>query len=66
MTRHRTILIRDTGVDYFDFGEDIVKAEEMDYEIHGQYKDVQSVTLGDINGPEYIVIFYVPRKEAEQ
>lgn len=64
MTRHRIILIRDTGVQYFDFGEDIVKAEEIEYIIR-QNKGVQSVTLGDINGLEYITIYHIPR-EAEE
>jgi len=65
MTRHRIIFINGSGVQYFDLGEDITKAEEMEC-IARRNKGVQSVTLGDINGPEYIAIYYMPRKEVKE
>ena len=61
MTRFRAVAIHDAGVDYFDFGEDCNRSAEMECQMRTTWKNVESKTIGDIRGPEFIVIYYIPK-----
>jgi len=58
MTRHRIVCIHDNGVEYFDFGQDTTKAEKVEFEIRGNDKNIRSVTIGDYDGEEFIVVLH--------
>ena len=58
MTHFKAILILNGGehIKIFDFGEDVVKAEE--YELRMRGMGLTPIAIGEINGPYYTVIYY--------
>ena len=58
MTRYRAVTIREYGVDYRDF-KNAESAEAYDLWIHEEYPTTKDVSLGDINGDEYVVVYYL-------
>ena len=61
MTRYRAIIIHIAGVHYYDFGEDVCKAEQLEFIMRDRYSEdpVEITTIGDVNGDEHISIYRI-------
>ena len=57
MTRYRAITIDWRGASYLEF-KTIEEAEEYEGVIRKHDPAIKTTTLGDINGEDYVVIYY--------
>ena len=59
-TQYYAVVIHKKWVEFIH--GDLETMDELDMSLH---EDYDSITVGDINGPVYCVVYYKPKKEKE-
>lgn len=59
MTHHRAIIISPNSVETIEIGGNAEKAESYEMWVRSNYTVIDIKTFGDINGADYVVMYYV-------